>query len=43
MAWESIKENIEGLATASLGYYELKQHKPWFDEVFKNIRSKKAG
>ena len=26
-AWENIKQN-------SLGLYELKQHKPWFDEEF---------
>jgi len=30
--WESIKENIKTLAKESLGLYELKQHKPWFDE-----------
>jgi hypothetical protein len=30
--WESIAENIKTSATQSLGYYELKQHKPWFDE-----------
>jgi len=29
MAWENIKENIK---TESLGLYELKQHKPWFDK-----------
>ena len=26
-AWENIKQN-------SLGLYELKQHKPWFDDEF---------
>jgi hypothetical protein len=30
--WETIKENIKISAKKSLGYYELKQHKPWFDE-----------
>jgi hypothetical protein len=30
--WEMIRENIKMLAKRSLGYYELKQHKPWFDE-----------
>jgi len=32
--WESrsIKENVKTSATKSLGYYELKQHKPWFHE-----------
>jgi hypothetical protein len=31
-AWETIKENIKISAKGSLGYYELKKHKPWFDE-----------
>jgi hypothetical protein len=31
-AWENIKENINTSAKDSLGLYELKQHKPWFDE-----------
>jgi hypothetical protein len=31
-AWETIKENIKISAKVSLGYYELKKHKPWFDE-----------
>ena len=30
-AWENIKENIKTSAKESLGLYELKQHKPWFD------------
>jgi hypothetical protein len=31
-AWETITENIKIPAKKSLGYYELKKHKPWFDE-----------
>jgi hypothetical protein len=31
-AWENIKENIKISAKETLGLYELKQHKPWFDE-----------
>jgi hypothetical protein len=31
-AWETIRENIKISAKASLGYYELKNHKPRFDE-----------
>jgi hypothetical protein len=31
-AWETIRENIITLAKESLGYIELKKHKPWFDE-----------
>jgi hypothetical protein len=30
--WETIRENIKILAKERLGYYEPKQHKPWFDE-----------
>ena len=29
---ENIKENIQTSAKESLGLYELKRHKPWFDE-----------
>jgi hypothetical protein len=29
---DNIRENIKILAKESLGYYELKKHKPWFDE-----------
>jgi len=32
VAWKNIKENIKTSAKESLGLYELKQHKPWFDE-----------
>jgi hypothetical protein len=31
-AWENIKENINTSAKDSLGLYDLKQHKAWFDE-----------
>jgi hypothetical protein len=31
-AWETIRENIKISAKGSLCYYELKQHKPWFDK-----------
>jgi hypothetical protein len=31
-AWENIRENINISAKESLGYLELKMHKPWFDE-----------
>jgi hypothetical protein len=31
-AWETIRENIKISAKESLGYYELKKNKPWFDE-----------
>jgi hypothetical protein len=30
--WEMIRENINISAKESLGYNELKKHKPWFDE-----------
>jgi hypothetical protein len=31
-AWETIRENIKISAKESLDYFELKKHKPWFDE-----------
>jgi hypothetical protein len=31
-AWDNIREAMKASATESPGYYELKQHKPWFDE-----------
>jgi tRNA(Ile)-lysidine synthase TilS/MesJ len=31
--WEIIRENINISAKDSLGYCELKKHKPWFDEA----------
>jgi hypothetical protein len=30
--WETIRENIQISAKGSPCYYEVKQHKPWFDE-----------
>jgi hypothetical protein len=30
--WEMIRENIKTSAKECLGYFELKKHKPWFDE-----------
>jgi hypothetical protein len=31
-AWETVGENINISGKESLGYFELKKHKPWFDE-----------
>jgi hypothetical protein len=31
-AWEMARENIKISAKESLGYFELKKHKPWFDK-----------
>jgi hypothetical protein len=31
-AWESIRENIKTSAKDNLGYYRLKNNKPWFDD-----------
>jgi hypothetical protein len=42
-AWGTIRENIKISAKESLGYYELKKHKPWFDKeccTFYVLRSK---
>jgi hypothetical protein len=30
--WETIRENRNISDKESLGYYELRKHKPWFDE-----------
>jgi hypothetical protein len=30
--WETIRENIQISVKEIIGYYELKKHKPWFDE-----------
>jgi len=30
--WENIQENIKTSVKESLGLYEMKQHKPWFDD-----------
>jgi hypothetical protein len=30
--WENIKENTKISAKKTLGLYNRKQHKPWFDE-----------
>jgi RNAse (barnase) inhibitor barstar len=30
--WETIRGDIKISVTKSLSYYELKKHKPWFDE-----------
>jgi hypothetical protein len=31
-AWETFRENIKISAKESIGYLEVKNHKPWFDE-----------
>jgi hypothetical protein len=31
-AWEIIRDNTKASATESQSYFDLKQHKPWFDE-----------
>jgi hypothetical protein len=39
--WQNIKENIKISAKESLGLYELKQHKPWFDECLQLLDQRK--
>jgi hypothetical protein len=43
-AWETIRENIKISAKESVGYYEPKENKPWFDEgcskLFKKTKTK---
>jgi hypothetical protein len=36
-AWETIREHIKISAKESIGYFELKNHKPWFDEGFSKL------
>jgi hypothetical protein len=36
-AWEMIREDIKISAKESLGYYELKKHKPWFDKGYSKV------
>jgi hypothetical protein len=36
-AWESIRENTNISAQESLGYYELKKQKQWFDEGLSDL------
>jgi hypothetical protein len=31
-AWETIRKNIKSSVKESLGYYELKKNKPWFNK-----------
>jgi hypothetical protein len=40
--WESIRGNIKTPSKDSIGYYESKQHKPWFDDVLKITKSEEA-
>jgi hypothetical protein len=39
-AWKMIRENIQISGKESLGYFELKKHKPWFDEVCSKLLQK---
>jgi hypothetical protein len=36
-AWGTIRKNIIISAKESLGYYELKKNKAWFDEGYSKI------
>jgi hypothetical protein len=40
-AWEIITENINISAKESLGYFELKKHKPWFDPACSKLIDEK--
>jgi hypothetical protein len=31
-AWETMREDIKISAKESINYFELKKHKPWFNE-----------
>jgi hypothetical protein len=36
-AWKTVRENIKISAKETLGYYELKKHKPWFNEGYSKL------
>lgn len=36
-AWKTVRENIKILAKWILGYYQLKQLKPWFDRGYSEL------
>jgi hypothetical protein len=40
-AWKTSRENIKISAKGSLGYFEFKKQKPWFDEVCSNLLDQK--
>jgi hypothetical protein len=40
-AWEKIRDNIKISAKDSLGYYELKKHKPWFHKCCSKLLDKR--
>jgi hypothetical protein len=39
--WERIRENIKISAKRSVGYFELKKHKPWFNRGFSKLLGQK--
>jgi hypothetical protein len=39
-SWEKIRQNIKISAKDSLGYFEMKKHKPWFDEGCSKLLNK---
>jgi hypothetical protein len=41
MVWDIITKNINASPIVSLHFYELKQHKPWFDECSKLLEHRK--
>jgi hypothetical protein len=36
-AWEMMRENINVSTKESLGYFQLKKHKPWFDKAYSEL------
>jgi hypothetical protein len=41
-AWEIIRENIKISAKESLDYYEMKKHKPWFNNECSKLQNGKV-
>jgi hypothetical protein len=42
-AWEKIRENIKMSAKESLGYCELKKHKPRFHQAYSKLVDQRKG
>jgi hypothetical protein len=41
-AWKKIRDNIKISAKESLGYFEFKKHKPWFDKGCSKLDQRKG-
>jgi hypothetical protein len=42
-AWETIRENIKISTKESIGYFESKKHKPWFNRGCSKLLDQRKG